>query len=238
MKQVTADLHNHSCLSPCASLEMSPLALVREAKKQGIDILALTDHNSTRNLPAFLSCCRQHEIQPVFGLEVTTIEEVHIVCLFESLVSAQQFGDFVEKLLPDIPNMPDLFGDQVIVDARENVLGFVAISLLSASSLSFEDVIEEVLSRDGLVIPAHIDRMAFSAVSQLGFLPDLSYSAVEVVQFPCRYPTHDNTLITNSDAHYLEAVGRRSFSYSAADTSYQALREALYGNRVTINQKA
>jgi PHP family Zn ribbon phosphoesterase len=129
--------------------------------------------------------------------------------------------------------MPEVFGDQVIVDAHENILDFFEPSLMSATSISFGDLVEEVLSRDGLIIPAHIDRMAFGAVSQLGFLPDLPFSAVEVVNFPTELETYGNTLITDSDAHRLESMGRRSFTFSASACTYEGLKDALSHNRVT-----
>lgn len=232
MRNFTADLHNHSCLSPCGSLDMSPSAIVTRALELGIDMLALTDHNCTRNLPAFSELCEKAGIVAVFGTEVTTIEEVHMLSLFRTLDEAMQFGEFIEFLLPDIPNMPEIFGDQVIVDAHENILDFFEPSLMSATSISFEDLVEEVLSRDGLIIPAHIDRMAFGAVSQLGFLPDLPYSAVEVVNFPTDLETYGNTLITDSDAHRIESMGRRSFTFSASACTYVGLKDALSHNRV------
>jgi PHP family Zn ribbon phosphoesterase len=233
MNRFKADLHNHSCLSPCGSLELSPGVLASRAKELGIDMLALTDHNNTRNLPAFEEVCRSAGIKPLFGTEVTSSEEVHVLCLFDQLDQAMEFGRYIEFLLPDIPNMPDIFGDQVIVDAKENVLDFFENNLLSATSISFEDLVEEVLSRDGLVIPAHIDRMAFSAVSQLGFLPDLPYSAVEVLSYPTRYETYGNTIITDSDAHEVDQIGQRSFTFTAQECSYRGLKEALEHNRVT-----
>ena len=206
---------------------MSPAALVDAAVKKGIRILALTDHNSARNLPAFDDCCRAAGIYPIFGLEVTTQEEVHVLALFEKLSIAEKFGSFIESLLPDIPNMPELFGDQVYVDKDENILGEVEKSLLQASDIPFESLIEEILSWDGLAIPAHIDRPSFSAVSQLGFLPDIQYTAVETVSYPCPYATYANSVIRGSDAHFLEQVGTRSWEFEADTASYEALKFAL-----------
>jgi hypothetical protein len=211
---------------------MSPSAIVNRAQELGIEMLALTDHNCTRNLPAFSKLCRKAGIIPVYGTEVTTTEEVHMLSLFRTLDEAMEFGEYIEFLLPDIPNMPDIFGDQVIVDAQGNILDFFEPSLMAATSISFEDLAEEVISRDGLIIPAHIDRMAFGAVSQLGFLPDLPYTAVEVVNFPTDLETYANTLITDSDAHRLESMGRRSFTFSASACTYEGLKDALSSNRV------
>ncbi len=206
-----ADLHNHSCLSPCASLKMSPTVLVTYAARKNIDILALTDHNSTRNLPAFAACCADAGITPIFGLEVNTIEEVHVVCLFEKLDTAVSFGNYIESTLPVRSNDPEVFGDQIIVDEYENIIGSVDPILFSSSSVSFFELIPRVLNLGGLVIPAHIERFSNGAVSQLGFLPDLAYSAVESLSVPCTYETYNNAVITGSDAHTPASIGSGSF---------------------------
>ncbi len=234
MQAFTIDLHNHSCLSPCGSLNMSPTAFVKRAKSAGIDILALTDHNSTKNLPTFGICCEAEEITPVFGMEVTTQEEIHVLCLFRSLDAAMDFGDYIEFLLPEIPNVPELFGDQVYVDVNETILGIVEKNLLSSTSIPYETLIEEVLSIDGLAVPAHIDRPAFSVTSQLGFLPDLPYSAVETVRTPCPYETYSNTVITSSDAHYLQDVGKRSCRILADIPDFSGLKEAFAHNLIQL----
>ncbi|MDC7233583.1 MAG: PHP domain-containing protein [Spirochaetales bacterium] len=117
------DLHNHSCLSPCGSLEMSPARLVEEAAARGIGMLALTDHNAGDNLPAFAVCCRRAGIVPVYGMEVTGREEAHLLCLFGDLKTAVRFGYEIYENLQTIPNNPDRMGDQIIVDEDENILG-------------------------------------------------------------------------------------------------------------------
>jgi 3',5'-nucleoside bisphosphate phosphatase len=233
--RIRTDLHNHSCLSPCAELTMSPARLVREASRCGIEILALTDHNSARNLPAFRTCCLGAGILPVFGLEVNTAEEVHVVCLFEELSQASEFGEYIESLLPPIDNAPHLFGDQVIVDAEENILGFYEPSLFSGADISFFDLIGQVTDAGGLAIPAHIDRNSNGAVSQLGFLPDLRYSAVESIRIPPPCSVRSHTVITGSDAHRPQDVGRRSFFITGAHrVSFSALSEALREKRTAF----
>ena len=156
---------------------MVPSVLAIDALDAGIDILALTDHNSARNLPAFAEACEIVGITGVYGLEVTTIEEVHVLALFEHLQDALEFGELIEFLLPDIHNVPQLFGDQLIVDLTGEVVAELEKSLFGAADISFENIIEEVLARDGLAIPAHIDRPSNSVYSNLGFLPELRYSA-------------------------------------------------------------
>lgn len=225
--QVKLDLHNHSCLSPCANDDFSPALLAVEAMEQGIQILALTDHNSARNLAPFQEACQLCGILPLFGLEVSTVEEVHVLTLFSHLKDAQQFGSFIEFLLPEQKNRTDLFGNQLVVDIDGEVIETVDKLLVSSTSLAFSDVVEEALSRDALVIPAHIDRFANSVLANLGFLPDLPYSALEAIHLPVQADTHHLAILTGSDAHCLEQVGRRSCFIEMEEISYEALKKSL-----------
>ncbi len=229
-----ADLHNHSCLSPCGSLELSPARLVREAKAAGIGVLALTDHNSALNAPAFGALCRKAGILPVFGLEATTMEEIHALCLFGTEHEALEFGEELYELLPEIPNDPELFGDQVWVDEQERILGEVEKTLTSAAAIGLDELAGTVLSRGGLFVPAHVDREIFSLTSQLGFIPEGKYSAIEITRLPC--PPHPGTYpcITGSDAHYPEDVGKRPFEVTLPEPSFAALRDALAAGRVSL----
>lgn len=224
---VKLDLHNHSCLSPCASDDFSPALLAVEAMEQGIQILALTDHNSARNLPAFKEACQLCDILPLFGLEVSTVEEVHVLTLFSRLEDALAFGSFIEFLLPKQKNRSDLFGNQLVVNIEGEVIGTVDKLLVSATSLAFSDVVEEALSRDALVIPAHIDRFANSVLANLGFLPDLNYTALEAIHLPVDADTHHLAILTGSDAHSLDQVGRRSCYAEMEEISYEALKKSL-----------
>lgn len=227
------DLHNHSCLSPCGDDELTPALLAVEAMEQGIEILALTDHNSTRNLPPFAEACELCGILPLFGIEVNTVEDVHVLVLFEHLSDAMEFGSFIEYLLPPIENRPELFGNQNIVNIEGEVISTFGKLLISSSGISFSDVVEEGLSRDALVIPAHIDRYANSALANLGFLPDLPYSAVEAIKVPVDANLHGKTVITGSDAHYLQHVGRRSCTLELPAITFAGLKKGLEDGTVT-----
>jgi 3',5'-nucleoside bisphosphate phosphatase len=227
------DLHNHSCLSPCGSPHMLPSVIALEAMEKGIDLLALTDHNSARNLPPFAEACSIVGIVGIFGLEVTTLEEVHVLTLFKDLHQALEFGEFIEFLLPNIANVESLFGEQTIVDVSGEVVGELTKSLYGAVEISFENLIEEVLSRDGLVIPAHIDRPANSVTSNLGFLPRLPYSAVEAIRIPPPCKTWGNTVVQGSDAHYIEHIGRRCCFIETDERSFLGLKQALGNGSVS-----
>ena len=226
---VSADLHIHSCLSPCGDLSMSPGLIARTARERGLKMAALTDHNSALNIPAFAAACAVEGITGVYGLEVNTREEAHVLCLFETPEAALALGSFLYPLLPDIPNNPLKMGDQVYVDQKENILGEVEKWLLGGADIGLEELLEEVHSRGGLFIPAHIDRPAYSIPSQLGFLPSLAYDALESVTVPTSVPLYPGAprVIQNSDAHYPEDVAKRTTNFEMETCGWTGLVEAL-----------
>jgi hypothetical protein len=221
-----ADFHNHSCLSPCGSLELSPRRLAELAAARGARVLALTDHNSSLNCPAFARVCPPLGILPLFGMEATTQEEIHILCLFTRLDAALAFGDYAYRLLMPFPNDPEKTGDQVYVDEEDNIEGEVEYFLPSALDLSVEDIGGKAAEYGGIVIPAHVDRAAFSMTSQLGVLSPGPWAAVECVRLPPLLragepgsgplDTLGFPLTTSSDAHYPEHVLRRPFELDAS----------------------
>jgi hypothetical protein len=234
--RLLADLHNHSCLSPCASLELSPSLLSRLARERGISLLALTDHNAALNCPAFGEACRREGLLPLFGVEACSVEEVHILCLFGSVPEALAFGEYLRGALPILPYDPEKLGDEVVVDADEIVLDLPQYYLGAALDLGFDELCAEGRSRGALVIPAHVDRPMFSVSSQLGFLPPGPYDAVESMREPPPGLSLGLPLVSGSDAHYPEHVGRRPFSVELPDDAIaagpgtsllEALRSAL-----------
>jgi hypothetical protein len=206
-----ADLHNHSCLSPCGSLDLSPRTLVQLAAARGVRVLALTDHNSSLNCPAFAKLCPPAGIIPVFGMEATTQEEIHVLCLFTDLDAALAFGDYAYRIIIPFPNDPEKTGDQVYVDEEDNIEGEVEYFLPSALDLSVDAIGGKAAEYGGLVIPAHVDRPAFSMTSQLGVVVPGPWAAVECVRLPSPVDTLGYPLTTSSDAHYPEHVARRPF---------------------------
>ncbi len=189
--KIVADLHNHSCLSPCGDLYASPLRLAERAAAAGIHLMALTDHNSAANSPAFAEACRRWKIMALFGTETTSREEVHILSLFPTVDAALAWGEWLYGYLPDFRHDPEKFGDQVIVDVDENIIDFEKRYLIPAVDLGIEEIVAKTHKRKGLIIPAHIDRSANSIFSQLGFLPDLPYDALEITRLPP--PPEDGT---------------------------------------------
>lgn len=234
--KVKCDLHIHSCLSPCGDLEMSPNAIAVEAKKKGLDVIALTDHNSALNCPAFRKACNDAGLFPIYGLEITSSEEAHVLALFKSPNTALKMGDMVYKSLISIKNDPEKFGDQIYVDDEENILGEVDKYLTGGASLFSVDELKEITyNLGGMFIPAHIDKPNFSIKSQLGFLPNDNYTAVGVSKLPINMELHGIPAITNSDAHYLHNIGDRSFTLEIKDLTFSNIKDAIEKGRIIFN---
>ena len=192
MKRYKVDLHIHSCLSPCGSLDMDPESIVETALRKGLDAIAITDHNSTGldaiaitdhnstlQCPVIQELGQERGLLVLAGVEVTTSEEVHCLVLFKDEKSRLEFQAYLDQHLPPIPNDPEYLGDQVWVNARNEIQGEVAYSLLSAIGQSLEQVESKCNEVDGLFIAAHIDRPSFSVISQLGFIsPQRRFDAV------------------------------------------------------------
>jgi PHP family Zn ribbon phosphoesterase len=210
---------------------MSPRAVVERAVELGLDLIALSDHNCALNLPALETVCRRQNLACLFGIEACTREEAHILLFFETCAQAQEMGEFIYRLLPEIPNIPEVTGDQVWVDADELILGEAEKLLISGADISLEDLLREVRRRGGLFIPAHIDRPVFSIPSQLGFLPNLDYDALESTVLPCPVPQYGLPVIQNSDAHYIEDIGKRWTAYEMEAPGFKGLKKALRKGR-------
>lgn len=218
---IRADFHLHSCLSPCGDLSMSPRTIASLLAARNVNLAALTDHNSALNTPAFFSACRAEGIAPLAGIEAQTSEECHALCLFSDCATALALGEELYSLMPSVMNIPEKTGDQVYVDENDDILGEVDKYLVTSAEIGLEDLAKRVHGLGGLFIPAHVDRPSFSMTSQLGFIVDGPWDALEVVRMPetdaagHTAPREFNTLgyplTTSSDAHYPEHIARRAF---------------------------
>jgi PHP family Zn ribbon phosphoesterase len=223
-----ADLHIHSCLSPCGDLSSSPRAVAHAAKRAGLDLAALTDHNTARNAPAFETACRNEGITPLFGIEVTTWEEVHALVIFPSASTAWNAGEEIYERLSSESFDAESFGDQVWVNEHEEIEGTLdKLLILGATDLSLDDLGPWCRQRGGLFIPAHIDRMAFGLLGQLGFLPDGPFDGVECTKPLPAETTGPWTVTASSDAHYPDHIGRRHLEFSGSAPSFDDLFHAL-----------
>lgn len=226
--KVRCDLHIHSCLSPCGDLDMSPRGIAHRAKEVGLNVIALTDHNCALNTPAFRSACNKEGLFPIFGLEITSSEEAHVLSLFKTPELALKMGKIVYDTFQSIPNNPEKWGDQIYVDDEENILGEVDKYLTGGASIySITELMNMTLEMGGMFIPAHIDKPNFSIKSQLGFLPNEGYTAVGITKLPLTMNLHGIPYITNSDAHYIHNIGDRYFSLDIEDLSFTSIKKAI-----------
>ena len=231
MPRFIADLHVHSCLSPCTDIDVSPRTLATRARDLGIHLLALTDHNACKNLPAFEECCLEFGLVPVFGMELTTTEEVDVLCLFETLDRAMDFEALVHRDFPRFPLDEKFWNPQYVVNSQEEILDELDFLLTTASRLDLSTALTEVHRRSGLCIPAHIDRSHNSLHSQLGFLPPDPFDAVEITLKPeqSKELIDPGTLplVADSDCHVLEDLGQRHTIFEAEEPGFEGYRRAL-----------
>jgi len=236
----TADLHIHSVLSPCAEMEMFPEFIVERAEELGLEIITVTDHNSCENAAAMIQAAAAADIVVLPGMEVQTREEVHMVCLFDTLAQATRWQERVYDSLPPLKNKEDVFGVQVMLDAEGDIAGYNERLLLTSTQFSVNQVVQQVQDLGGLCIPAHVDRPAYSLVANLGFVPpDLGIHGVEISHLVtpqearARFPQLASySLIASSDAHRLSDMNRRTTLKMAAPTvSEIALALAGEGGR-------
>jgi hypothetical protein len=202
------DLHIHSDLSPCGEKEMTPNNIVNMAMLKGLDVIAVTDHNSAANLPALEIVARQAGIKAIPGIEITSKEDVHLLTYFRDYSDAVQIGSLVYASLPDIKNNARIFGEQNIYDEEDHVIGSLDKLLINASSYSITEIINMVSKRNGIVIPAHVEKKAYGIIGVLGFIPpDYGFKYVEVYDRLYSNKFIDSYIkIFNSDAHRLSDI--------------------------------
>ena len=224
MKEFRVDLHLHTCLSPCGSLEMSPQRIVETALERGLDAIAVTDHNSTLQCPEILALGEERGLMVFAGAEVTTREEAHCVALFADDRTRAAFQMYLDDYLPPVPNDPERFGDQVWVNARNEIVGEAPYLLISALDRSVEQIAAVVHRLGGLFIAAHVERPSFSLISQLGFIdPSLPLDPIEfkdAARYESLLAAHaylkHYTVYSASDAHDPGQIGTK-YSLLRAD---------------------
>jgi predicted metal-dependent phosphoesterase TrpH len=229
MKMFKADLHIHTCLSPCADLDMSPTAIAREAKSKGIEIAGICDHNSAENVPGVRLAAEKAGVNVIGGMEVTSIEEVHILALFDSEDALMTMQQEVYDHLPGV-NDEKRFGEQIVADENDELLSFNKKLLIGATELSLERIVEIIHDLGGLAIASHIDREGFGIIGQLGFIPEgLPLDAVEVSPAgnPGDYKDLQLPVITASDAHRPADIGKSFTGFWLEEVTLHEIRSAL-----------
>ena len=235
MITLTYDLHLHSCLSPCGDEEMTPWNIAGMAAVLGLDVIALTDHNSCKNCPALMAAAEEYGVLAIPGMELTTSEEIHAVCLFPHLEEAMDFDHYVYRRLMPFPNNEAIFGRQLIRGLDDEISGSVPNLLINSTEISFEGLWELVLSYGGIMFPAHIDKSSNSLIASLGQIPpDSCFTTAEVKnlktlhQLKKDHPYLENCrIISNSDAHYLEHIHQPNLTLLAEEKSAEAVIQAL-----------
>lgn len=214
MRRYRYDLHTHSCLSPCGDNDMTPNNLVNMAALLGCEILAVTDHNTCRNAPAAVRVGEAAGVLVIPGMELCTAEEAHVVCLFETVEAALAFDEYVAAHTMHIPNRPEIFGEQLILNERDEEIGRIDRLLITATEISVNDVQALAASYGGVTFPAHVDKDAYSVTAALGAIPpEAGFRAAELSGGADRaavlrlYPElQDMILLRDSDAHYLHLM--------------------------------
>lgn len=208
------DLHIHSALSPCGDNDMTPNNIVNMSLIKGLDIIAVTDHNSCGNVRAVIEAAAGR-LLVIPGIEIETSEEIHVVCYFPTIECAEEMWKYVKEHMQNIKNREEIYGEQLYMDSEDNIIGKEEILLVTATTLNIYEVFSAAKRFGGIAIPAHIDRSSYSILSNLGFIPpDLEVSALEITP-KNRTALEDKykniKIISNSDAHYLENISEQEF---------------------------
>lgn len=214
------DLHIHSALSPCGDEDMTPNNIVNMAKICGLDMIAVSDHNTAGNVAAAMKVGKEVGVTVVPAMELETAEEIHVLCLFSTLEGLLRFEEEqVAPALPAVSNDPKIFGHQYFLDEEDRVVGEETRYLINATAISLEGLPALVRSYGGIAIPAHIDKQTKSLVGNFGMVGD--YMGFHCFELSRNLP--ENFIIAtpglgkrpyrylhDSDAHYLQDIGEHS----------------------------
>lgn len=230
-----ADLHIHTCLSPCADLTMSPKRVIEKALEKNLNIIGVCDHNSAENVVAAKNVALKKKIAVLAGMEVSSVEEVHVIALFDDVPLVLKLQKIVYESLPLEENKEEYFGQQIIANEFDEIEGYNKKLLISATTLTLKRIIYEIHNLGGLAIAAHIDRESYSVIGQLGFIPqDLEFDALELSpnisesKALDRFPEiKEFPLISSSDAHFLQDIGKSTTLFFLNEPTIYEIQNAL-----------
>jgi PHP family Zn ribbon phosphoesterase len=234
MRRFSCDLHIHSTLSPCGSLDMSPKNIVEKAHEIGLHIIAITDHNMTENCFYTRELGKKRGITVLSGMELQTLEEIHILAIFDEYEVAFDFQKTIYGLLPDVPNDIDFYGDQIVVDTENEIVRSEERLLLNSAQISIDNAVNIIKSMGGIAIPSHIDNPTFSIISQIGFVPDtIPFDALEVRHLEKASDLlplimqKNVPFVSFSDAHYIADIGRKKIILNMDEPNCLEIAKAL-----------
>lgn len=232
------DLHLHTALSPCADDDMTPNNVVNMAMLKGLAIIAITDHNSVANCKACMKVGAELPILVIPGMELQTKEDVHVLCYFPNLEKAQAFGESVEQYRLALPNKPNKFGNQILMNEKDDNIGEYPYALITSLDITLDQVVKLVVELNGVVVPAHLDRPSNSILSNLGFMPpELKVKTVEVSKrtdkdtFISKNPMMKSyNIMQSSDAHTLADIAEPDqFIDIEGDLTIQSVLDKIRG---------
>ena len=231
------DLHIHSCLSPCGDNDMTPANIAGMAALKGLDIVALTDHNTCRNCGPFMRAAQEYGLLAIPGMELTTMEEIHEVFLFPDLEKAMAFDEYVYGRLQKIPNRTDIFGDQLIYGYDDEIIGTEPYFLTNATDISFDETWELAERFGGATFPAHLDKSTTSLLSSFGYIPeDSGFVTAEVKDLSKLHALRREhpylekcRIISDSDAHYLQDIHEAELTIQLPERTPQAVIDYILG---------
>jgi 3',5'-nucleoside bisphosphate phosphatase len=229
------DFHIHTALSPCGDEDMTPNNIVNMAMLNGLDAIAITDHNTVENVAACMKVGERVGVTVIPGMELQTREDVHVICLFAELEKAISFQKLVYDSLPPLNNNEKVFGQQLIMDENDNIIEKNNRLLLTSTSISIDEAFEEVKKLGGVFIPAHIDKSANSIIENLGFIPDyldiknVEYKSMDKINMFLKagFIKSSYRLIKSSDAHYLQDIQQDENKLECKDNSVVAIINKL-----------
>ena len=234
LNKIKADLHIHTCLSPCGDTTMTPAMIVKQAKSKGLDVIGICDHNSSENVKVIKNIGDNNNLKVLGGMEVTSQEEVHILALFDDVKNLSKLQKIVYENLKG-ENDEELFGYQLVVDEQDEIVDLNKKLLIGATELTVDEIVEHIHSLNGLAVASHVDRERFSLIGQLGFIPEgLDLDGLELsprymsekksLEFPMSagFP-----LVTFSDAHYIDDIGKTSTTFLINEITVSELKIAL-----------
>ena len=234
LNKIKADLHIHTCLSPCGDTTMTPAMIVKQAKSKGLDVIGICDHNSSENVKVIKNIGDNNNLKVLGGMEVTSQEEVHILALFDDVKNLSKLQKIVYENLKG-ENDEELFGYQLVVDEQDEIVDLNKKLLIGATELTVDEIVEHIHSLNGLAVASHVDRERFSLIGQLGFIPEgLDLDGLELsprymsekksLEFPMSagFP-----LVTFSDAHYIDDIGKTSTTFLINEITVSELKKAL-----------